>query len=204
VALVESIGQPVVLVGASLGGLSSMMALDREPGLPAIGLVLVDVAHRFHQPGARRITDFMGSGLDGFDDLDQAAAAVAAYQPHRGNRDPAGLRRNLRERDGRLKWHWDPAIMDAATNFFDAEQRRRVEERLAALVGRLEIPIRLVRGGDSDVVTGEIADELRGLNPRADVIDVAGARHMVAGDRNDAFAAAVVDFLETRCRVSAS
>ena len=33
--------------------------------------------------------------------------------------------------------------------------------------------------------------------PHAQLVDVAGAGHMVAGDRNDAFNGAVVEFLET-------
>ena len=36
------------------------------------------------------------------------------------------------------------------------------------------------------------------MMPRLEVADVAGAGHMVAGDRNDAFNAAVLDFLDLR------
>jgi pimeloyl-ACP methyl ester carboxylesterase len=38
--------------------------------------------------------------------------------------------------------------------------------------------------------------ELRRLIPHAEIVDVADAGHMVAGDRNDAFNAAVIEFVE--------
>jgi peroxiredoxin len=54
----------------------------------------------------------------------------------------------------------------------------------------------LVRGRASDLVTTEKAAEFCARFPEVRFVDVSGAGHMVAGDRNDAFTAAVVDFLE--------
>ncbi|MBX3524416.1 MAG: alpha/beta hydrolase, partial [Xanthobacteraceae bacterium] len=68
------------------------------------------------------------------------------------------------------------------------------EERVEA-VRNLRIPALLVRGGSSELVKPEHVKEFLALAPRAKFVDVAGARHMVAGDRNDAFSAAIVDFL---------
>ncbi len=54
----------------------------------------------------------------------------------------------------------------------------------------------LVRGQMSDLVTQERADDfLARFPPQIEFADVAGAGHMVAGDRNDLFADAVVQFL---------
>jgi pimeloyl-ACP methyl ester carboxylesterase len=53
----------------------------------------------------------------------------------------------------------------------------------------------LVRGGSSELVREEHAREFLELAPHAKFVDVAGARHMVAGDRNDAFTSAILDFL---------
>lgn len=58
----------------------------------------------------------------------------------------------------------------------------------------------MIRGAHSDVVTPEIADEVAAIAPLAEVVEVAGARHMVAGDSNDPFTAAVVEFVERRVR----
>ena len=53
----------------------------------------------------------------------------------------------------------------------------------------------LVRGGLSDILTEEGAEEFLRLCPAAEYVNITGAAHMVAGDRNDVFGEAVVEFL---------
>ena len=103
-----------VLVGASLGGLSSLVAIGEHLAPDASALVLVDVTPRLESEGVGRIRDFMRLGVDGFDSLDDVADAVASYLPNRKRpADVNGLRKNVRQReDGRWVWHWDP-------NFFN-------------------------------------------------------------------------------------
>ncbi|HTW10622.1 MAG TPA: alpha/beta fold hydrolase, partial [Acidimicrobiales bacterium] len=100
--IVEYIGSPPVLIGASLGGNAALAALGHFPEL-ALGLVLVDVSPFLQPAGASRIRDFMTArSAEGFGSLEEAADAVAAYLPHRrrpGNLE--GLRKNLRSVDGR-------------------------------------------------------------------------------------------------------
>jgi pimeloyl-ACP methyl ester carboxylesterase len=197
--LVDGVGSPPVLVGASLGGLASLLALGEPPPVEALGLVLVDVAPRMEEDGVDRIKAFMTSAPDGFASLDEAADAVASYLPHRRRPDDlGGLRKNLRRRpDGRWIWHWDPRFVHAP------EERVRSNDfadhaRLAAAARAMTVPTLLVRGGISDIVSVDGAQELQELIPQAELIDVAGAGHMVAGDRNDRFSAAVLQFLEGR------
>ena len=59
----------------------------------------------------------------------------------------------------------------------------------------IKIPTLLIRGGSSDVVSPEGVQDFLNLLPTAKFIDVADAGHMVAGDKNDIFTDAVVDFL---------
>jgi pimeloyl-ACP methyl ester carboxylesterase len=66
------------------------------------------------------------------------------------------------------------------------------------VTAHLPVPTLLVRGGSSELVTPEAAEEFVRLAPGAEYVDVAGARHMVAGDRNDAFASAILAFLDRR------
>ncbi len=73
-----------------------------------------------------------------------------------------------------------------------------VERRLIEAARALSVPTLLVRGGASELVTPEAVAEFRALAPHADYVDVAEARHMVAGDRNDVFDEAIVRFLEAR------
>jgi non-heme chloroperoxidase len=68
-------------------------------------------------------------------------------------------------------------------------------ERMAASAAQIRIPTLLVSGRSSEVVGREGAHDLLRLIPHAHWVDVQGASHMVAGDRNDAFMAAVETFL---------
>jgi non-heme chloroperoxidase len=59
----------------------------------------------------------------------------------------------------------------------------------------LRIPVLLVRGGSSDILSEEGVRAFLEVLPSAETVDVAGAAHMVAGDQNDPFNAAVIEFL---------
>jgi non-heme chloroperoxidase len=184
------------LIGASLGGIASLAALAVAPEI-ATALVLVDVAPRMEPDGIQRISDFMTGNPDGFASLDEVADAIAAYNPHRPRpKDLSGLKKNVRlGDDGRWRWHWDPRFLGGPAP--DEPRSVRNEERLDAAARSLTLPTLLVRGKASDVLSVEGARHLQSLVPHAELVDVAGAGHMVAGDRNDAFNGAVVSFLET-------
>jgi non-heme chloroperoxidase len=138
----------------------------------------------------------MRSQPDGFSSLEEAADAVAAFLPHRPRpSDVSGLARNLRlEPDGRYRWHWDPAFMDANRLGEDVERPERFERAAAAVTA----PMLLVRGGISEIVSEDGVRAFLRVAPSAEYVDVPGAGHMVAGDRNDIFTAAVVEFLSRR------
>jgi pimeloyl-ACP methyl ester carboxylesterase len=197
-AVVDSLAVPPVLVGASLGGTASLLSLGSPAPPDVAALVLVDVAHRFAHQGVERIIEFMRARRDGFSDRHEAIGAVADYLPHRDARPGAQLEHNLREHEGRLYWHWDPALVHGERRLVDLANHREREERIVATLRGLTVPLLLVRGGDSDVITEEIAGEFAALNPGAEVATIPGARHMIAGDANDAFTSAILDFLRRR------
>jgi non-heme chloroperoxidase len=191
-AVARAIGRPPVLVGASLGGITSLVVAGEHPELAA-GLVLVDVVVSLEPAGVKRIVDFMTGHLDGFATLDEVADAIAAYNPHRRRpRNLDGLRKNVRlGPDGRWHWHWDPAFMR-----IDDEPRRRGRlDRLRAAAAGLAVPTLLVRGARSDVVSDAGIADMLALVPSAEVADVQAAGHMVAGDDNDVFAARLEECL---------
>jgi pimeloyl-ACP methyl ester carboxylesterase len=192
-AVVAQLGAAPVLVGASLGGIASLIAHGEGEGTPCRALVLVDIAPKIEGSGALRIIQFMMNGRDGFASLDDAADAVAAYLPHRERpSDLSGLAKNLRAMpDGRLRWHWDPRFLEPG----HGPQPGQEPERLRAIARTLRIPTLLVRGKLSDLLSEEGAREFLALVPHARFADVSDAGHMVAGDRNDRFSAAVISFL---------
>ena len=194
-AILDELAQPPALVGASMGGIAALMAVGRRNAAgraAASGLVLVDVTPQLERSGVVRIRDFMTAAPDGFSSLDDEAEMVAAYLPGR-TRPPSttGLAKNLRQgEDGRYRWHWDPRILDGFSVDLNSHH-----EALAAAAESVRIPTLLVRGSLSDVVGQQGVDELRRLIPHAEVAKVAGAGHMVAGDDNDSFTQAILEFI---------
>lgn len=199
VAVAGQLDRPAV-VGASLGGISSMVAVADEGGGTDLvsALVMVDVAHRLEEKGRERIGAFMTAHPDGFASLDEAADAIAGYNPHRPRpKDLSGLQKNLRRGDdGRWRWHWDPAFISGRFGSPDETRSSLVDEdRLTKAARSLRLPTLLVRGRVSDLLSEAGAQEFLEIVPHARYADVAGAGHMVAGDRNDIFNASVLDFL---------
>lgn len=195
IAVVDQLGRPPVLVGASLGGITAILAEGNSDRVVSSGLVIADITHRPNPQGIERILTFMKSGLNGFASLEEAADAIAAYTPNRPKRlNPPGLMKVLRQRgDGRWYWHWDPKLVDRDRT---EVPRAEYEALLEAALGNIRVPTLLVRGKLSDVVTEEgVRDFLRKI-PGSKLVDVGGAAHMVAGDQNDPFSNAVIDFLE--------
>jgi pimeloyl-ACP methyl ester carboxylesterase len=194
-ALARACAQPPVLVGASLGGIASLLAVS-ELGAPARALVLVDVGPRIEREGVERVVGFMTARPEGFESLDEAADAIAAYNPHRERpRDLNGLAKNLRRgEDGRWRWHWDPRFMIGRA---PRSHEAGVPDRMDAAARALRLPTLLVRGRLSDLLSEAGARHFLELVPHARYVDVSDAGHMVAGDRNDRFTAAVRDFLRT-------
>ena len=173
-----------VLVGASLGGITSLIALGRGDDVGR-ALVLVDVAPKLERDGVERVGAFMRSGIEGFDSLEQVADMVAEYQPHRPRpKNVDGLRKNLRQKeDGRWYWHWDPRFAENA-NGDNAELGAEVLEEHARAV---QVPTMLLRGSQSDVIAEDAGDSLREQIPHVYTHEVDKAGHMLVGDDNAVF-----------------
>jgi pimeloyl-ACP methyl ester carboxylesterase len=197
--LADRSGARPVAVGASLGGIASLLAEGGETR-PANGvfsaLVLVDITPRVDLAGVEKVQGFMRAhAREGFDSVAEAADAVAAYLPHRPRpRSHEGLKKNLRlHPDGRWRWHWDPRFLDGKRRL--GPEPDKIEQGLVEAARRIVIPTLLVRGASSELVQEQHARDFLELVPHARYVDVTGARHMVAGDRNDQFANTIRDFL---------
>lgn len=184
-----------VLVGASMGGLLAMVAAgEPEYAAPFSALVLVDITPRWETKGVERILGFMRAHPEGFASYDEAASAIEAYLPHRRERKTEEqLKPLLRQGDdGRLRWHWDPAMLDGVVH-----ESERYQPRLFAAAANIQVPVLLLSGARSDVVSSHTVDEFLRVVPHARHVSLADATHMVAGDANDAFTREIARFVET-------
>lgn len=185
-----------VCIGASLGGISSLTAESDYPDTMS-ALVLVDITPSVNMDGVSRIRQFMVDRVqEGFESLDEAADAIRKYMPNRKRgKNLEGLRKNLRrDEDGRYRWHWDPKFWKGPRSV-DSD-RSSLQQRLSDAAKSLRIPTLLVRGRESELVEEKHVAEFLEFVPHAKFSDISGAGHMVAGDRNDIFADAVIEFLK--------
>ena len=189
--------EPPILVGASMGGLMGMLVAGEVRPSPFRALVLVDITPRWESAGVERILAFMQAYPDGFANYAEAAEKIAGYLPQRRERKTEEqLRPLLRQgADGRLRWHWDPALLAGVVS--DSE---RYQPRLLAATSKIEIPVLLLSGARSDVVSSDTVNEFLQRVPHARHVEIAQATHMVAGDANDAFTREVTRFVQDLAR----
>jgi pimeloyl-ACP methyl ester carboxylesterase len=190
-------GSPPVLVGASMGGLLGLVAAGEaaeDAAPPFSALILVDITPRWETAGVERILGFMRAHPRGFASYEEAASAIEAYLPHRRERKTESQLKPLlrQDGDGRLRWHWDPALLDSVV-----QESERYQPRLFEAAARVEVPVLLLSGARSDVVSSHTVEEFLRLVPHARHVTLPDATHMVAGDANDAFTREVASFMHT-------
>jgi pimeloyl-ACP methyl ester carboxylesterase len=194
VRLAHAQPRPPILIGASMGGLLGLLVAGKTAPPPLRALVLVDITPRWETGGVERILTFMQAHPEGFADYAEAAEQIASYLPQRrARKSEQQLRPLLRKgADGRLRWHWDPALLNGVVR-----ESERYQPVLQAAAARVSIPVLLLSGGRSDVVSNDTVSEFLQLVPHARHVDLPHATHMVAGDANDAFTREVARFVRS-------
>ncbi len=190
--VLDQIGRPVVLIGASMGGLTSILVAHLAGPQKVTKLVLVDVVPRVEQKGSFSHPRLHGQPRARLRDprarrrrhLRIPAAPQASEEPRRAQEESAPSRRPLVLALG-------PGVPDQPIN---DDPFVRAEELEQAAID-LTIPILLIRGKLSDVVSPEGVQDFLAKVPAAEFVELSDAGHTAAGDDNDAFSAAVVSFV---------
>lgn len=190
-----------VVVGMSLGGLTSMELAVRHPNLVR-SLVMVDITPGVNSEKTRAITDFVG-GPQSFARFDDLLARTIEHNP---SRSESSLRRGILHNahqldDGSWEWRYDRMEHGEAASAADGDSPgagERDDERLGdggddavvswasgmwADFAAVAVPMVLVRGSLSPVVDDDDVAESRRQQPDIDVRIVDGAGHSVQGDR---------------------
>ena len=193
--LIDTLEIQPSFVGASLGGLVGIYLEGRYSPGSISALVLVDIVPNINVLGAEKIKDFMlEHSKTGFSSLSEVSDILSEYNPHREkSSDLEGLKKNLRKRGEKWFWHWDPLFISSERGKENPDMRN--PELLNELCSNISVPMLLVRGKLSDLVTEIQVREFLERFPEASFADVSGAGHMVVGDKNDAFANEVIEFL---------
>jgi pimeloyl-ACP methyl ester carboxylesterase len=169
------------VVGMSLGGLTSLALAGHAPHLVR-ELVLVDITPGVNGDKAKAILDFV-NGPQAFASFDDLLKRTIEHNP---TRTIESLRRGILHNakqldDGSWQWRYDrrshirsensePISGDALGKLWD-------------LIGSLECPLTLLRGGTSPVVDDADVAELLRRQGRAAVLVIDGAGHSIQGDK---------------------
>jgi len=180
-ALLDEFGAgPATFVGASLGGIISLTLAGIEPQR-VHALALIDVGHKLEADGVRRIVEFLGKH-ESFGSLEEAAEAIAEYTPQRGRIDPERLRRNLRQRDDG-RWVWKHNLGNiTAERINDVDWEANIVDGLDDELAHIAVPVLILRGSASDVLSSDGAAEIAAKLPDARLVEVSNAGHLAAGD----------------------
>jgi len=178
-----------LVVGMSLGGLTSIALAARHPELVA-RLMLVDVTPGVDRDKAAPIAAFV-AGPERFESFDEILERTIAFNPTRTESSlRRGILHNARERDdGSWTWRYDRWRLGEGEDIPDFRP-------LWDGVSKLTMPVMLVRGADSGVVGDEDVAELRRHQPGVVVEVVEGSGHSVQGDRPVELARLIESFLE--------
>ena len=172
-----------MIVGMSLGGLTSLALAGRHPNLVR-RLVLVDITPGVTGVKAKAVLDFV-NGPQSFASFDDLLARTIEHNP---TRTVSSLRRGILHNakqldDGSWQWRYDRrSHVREATGDAEPVQSAALGE-LWDVVSRLTCPVTLFRGSLSPVVDDADVAELQRRRPNAEVVVVDGAGHSIQGDK---------------------
>ncbi|NCT99263.1 MAG: alpha/beta hydrolase [Comamonadaceae bacterium] len=190
-------------VGTSMGGLIGM-GVAAQPLLAPTRLVLNDVGPVVQWEALMRIGTYLGLDPD-FDSAQAASDYLASISQGFGPHTPEQWRAlslpMLRERGGRVRLHYDPAIavpFKAMTQGVETQVLREAvragEAALWDLYDAIAAPTLVLRGEDSDLLSMDTVRAMQARGPRPRCVSFAGVGHaptLVADDQ----VRAVLDFL---------
>jgi pimeloyl-ACP methyl ester carboxylesterase len=191
VSVIEDLGSPAVLIGASFGGHVSLVTAARHPSLVR-ALVLCDVTPWIEGEATKAMRSTMCAAAAGFASVQDAANHIDEIRGFPSNLDANRLRRHMRQdAEGRLYWRWDPQFFLSQDS-----QNENLTELLTAAVEKLKVPTLLIRAEHSEIVTPDQIAKFARMVPHASTAEIAGARHTVSADDNEKYASLILEFLD--------
>jgi len=191
-AVVATLKQKPIVCGLSLGGrVATAFASESSDRLR--GLVIVDVGPEIARAGRDRIREFVESRQQ-FESFDELVAYTMQYTRRRRTIEQVrgSLRNAARELpDGTWTWKYDPRLRGKRP-----DDPSNTESMMWTALGKISCPTLLVRGGESDILSDEVARKMHAAMPGSQLAIVDGAGHLVPGDRPAAFVSVLRPFVQ--------
>jgi pimeloyl-ACP methyl ester carboxylesterase len=181
-------------VGTSRGGIVTMTIAGMRPNLVA-GAVLNDIGSRIETAGLLRIKSYVGKENPPADWADAAAKLRELFGrafPAYGNPDWTALARAaFAERDGRPVRDYDPTLARGLEAVVEGAPALDLGAAFALLA---KVPVMVIRGGESDVLSRETVAAMAAAHPGLVAVEAPGEGHppMLRG----ALLSRIVDFID--------
>lgn len=192
-AILSALPSRAVVVGAGMGAIVAMATAGECAPQLVSGLALIDATIWFDPALADRMGDALVLRTATFDSVDAILDAIAQLHPDEPR--PVASDRVLaayaQGEDGHYRWRGDPRALSG-------QNAVAMQERLAAAVANIAAPATLIRGSLNDAIPLEAAQRLQAMIPDAEIAEIEGAGHYAATDREEAFNAVLLDFIERR------
>jgi pimeloyl-ACP methyl ester carboxylesterase len=189
-AIVEALNlPPFVLMGMSMGGINSITFTARHPERVK-ALVIVDVSPEIQTRGVENIRNFI-QAKDELDSFEEFVQRAHRFNPRRSLENiRSRLSHNLKQLpNGKWTWKYDKSLRSGERSF-QASALSNLWDDVRAIL----CPTLIIKGGESDILSGESAEKLQGAIANSRLEIVPGAGHSVMGDNPAAFVAAVRGF----------
>jgi pimeloyl-ACP methyl ester carboxylesterase len=178
IAVLVALGAaPAIIVGTSRGGLLAMVLAAQRPGAIA-GVVLNDIGPVIEAKGLKRIKEYVGKLPEPqtFDEGADILRRIAGSQFPSLTADDwlAVAKRGWRQQNGRLVPTYDPAL---AHNLAAVSADQPVPTMWPQFEALTRVPVMLIRGAYSDILSSETVAAMKTRHPSMDVVVVPDQGH---------------------------
>jgi pimeloyl-ACP methyl ester carboxylesterase len=190
-AITDALGvSRFLLAGMSMGGINSITFTARHPD-KVLALIIVDVSPEVQARGVQNIRSFIQAS-DELDTFEEFVERAHQFNPRRSLENLCSrLSHNLKQLpNGKWTWKYDKALRSPGRGFQASTLLNLWDD-----VHAIRCPTLIIKGGESDILSGESAEKLQAAIPNSRLAVVPGAGHSVMGDNPSGFVAAVREFL---------
>lgn len=170
--------EKAVFIGTSMGGIISMILAAFMPDKVS-GIILNDVGPEVNEAGIARIRNYVGNSapVDNWDDAIKGIKAIAQkeYPLQKDNQQfwQDFAKRISKEENGKISLAYDPEIKQ---NLQPAKEGEPAPNLWAQFEMIKDIPIGLISGELSDIMTSDIVEKMKKISPslKVELIDNVG------------------------------
>jgi pimeloyl-ACP methyl ester carboxylesterase len=198
-AVIAALGlRSVTLVGHGMGGANAICYAAEHPDVVS-ALVVIETAPEVLRSGVENLRRLLVTSPPSFDSIDEATEVIREYYPYATTEQ---AERRVRSAlsvtpDGAYVWDFDPIFRDSHVRPPEPDPGQRRLSDLWDCVDRVQCPVMIVRGAETDMLTSEAVQRLHRRIPGSRVSLIEEAGHSVPTDQPSMLALTIREFLQS-------